>query len=186
MITDHDRSGWIGASDTAMVIGNWKTKTWEKWWMQKIGINTDHFDNKYTIAGTNWEHRILDSLHLPNLEKDKQIIIEDLRMRVNLDGNTPFRVIEVKTYQWANGWKKTPKKYIDQVQVQQFASNIHEAEIAAYGLEEADYDNFFRDIDPRRLQEIPVMYDLKWIETVYLPKLRILADCLKRGVFPNV
>ena len=40
MIADHDRSGWIGGSDTAMVIGNWKTKTWEKWWMQKIGINT--------------------------------------------------------------------------------------------------------------------------------------------------
>ena len=186
MIADQDRSGYIGASDTAMVIGNWHTKTWEKWWMQKIGINTDHFDNKYTIAGTNWEHRILDSLHLPNLEKDKQIIIEDLRLRVNLDGNTPFRIIEVKTYQWAKGWKKTPKKYIDQVQVQMFASQILEAEIAAYGLEDADYDNFFRDIDPQRLQEIPVQYDPQWIETAYLPKLRILADCLKRGVFPYV
>ena len=32
MIADHDRSGWIGASDTAFVIGNWKTKTWENWW----------------------------------------------------------------------------------------------------------------------------------------------------------
>ena len=29
-------------------------------------------------------------------------------------------------------------------------------------------------------------YDQKWVETVYLPKHRILADCLKRGVFPNV
>jgi hypothetical protein len=67
-----------------------------------------------------------------------------------------------------------------------FASNIHEADIVAYGLEPADYDNFLRDLDPRRLQEIPVRYDPTWIETVYLPKLRILADCLKRGVFPNV
>ena len=186
MITNHDRSGWIGASDTAYVIGNWKTKTWANWWMQKIGINTDHFDNKYTLAGTNWEHRILDSLHLPNLEKDKQIIIEDLRLRVNLDGNTPFRIKEVKTYQWEKGWKKTPKKYIDQVEVQMFASNIHEADIVAYGLEPADYDNFLRDLDPRRLQEIPVIYDLNWLDAVYLPKLRILAECLKRGVFPNV
>lgn len=186
MIADHDRSGWIGASDTAMVVGNWKTKTWEKWWMQKLGINRDHFDNKFTIAGTNWEHRILDALHLPDLEKDKQIIIEDLRLRVNLDGNTPFRIHEVKTYQWEKGWKKTPQKYIDQVQVQMFASTIHEAEIDAYGLEPADYDNFLRELDPSRLQEIPVAYDLNWLETVYLPKLRILADCLKRGVFPNV
>lgn len=185
MIANHDRSGYIGASDTDKVIGNWKTKTWEKWWMQKIGINADHFDNRYTIAGTNWEHRILDSLQLPDMEKDKQIIIEDLRLRVNLDGNTPFRVKEVKTYQWAKGWR-TPQKYINQVQVQMFASGIHEADIVAYGLQEADYDNFFREIDPERLQEIPVAYDPRWIEEVYLPKLRILADCLERGVFPNV
>ena len=49
-----------------------------------------------------------------------------------------------------------------------------------------DYKNYLRDLDPRRLQEFPVIYDPNWIETVYLPKLRILADCLKRGVFPNV
>jgi hypothetical protein len=185
MIQSHDRSGYIGASDVQYVIGNWKTKTWEKWWLQKLGINRDHFDNRYTTAGTNWEHRILDSLHIPNLEKDKQVIIEELLLRVNLDGNTPFRIKEVKTYQWEKGWKKTPQKYINQVQVQMFASGIHEADIVAYGLEEADYNNFLRDIDPKRLKEIPVRYDPNWIETVYLPKLRILAEALKRGVFPN-
>lgn len=186
MITDHDRSGYIGASDTDKVIGNWKTKTWEKWWMQKIGINQDHFENEYTKAGTNWEHRILDSLHLPGLEKDKQIIIEDLRLRVNLDGNTPVVIKEVKTYQWANGWKKTPQKYIDQVQVQMFASGIGNADIVTYGLEPEDYKNYLREVDPRRLKEIPVGCDIHWIENVYLPKLRILAECLKRGVWPHV
>lgn len=185
MIQSHDRSGWIGASDTDKVIGNWKTKTWENWWMQKLGINTDHFDNRFTIAGTNWEHRILESLNLPGLEMDRQFIIEDLRLRANLDGNTPNRIHEVKTYQWAKGFR-CPQKYKNQVQVQMFASNILGADIVAYGLEEADYNNFFRDIDRQRLQEIPVLYDLKWVETVYLPKLRILADCLKRGVFPYV
>ena len=159
--------------------------------MQKIGINADHFDNEYTKAGTNWEHRILDSLQLPNLEKDKQIIIEDLKLRVNLDGNTPFRIKEVKTYQWEKGWKKTPQKYINQTHVQVFAAwmtgmEIEGADIVAYGLEPADYKNYLRDLDPRRLQEIPVRYDPRWMETVYLPKHLILADCLKRGVFPNV
>ena len=66
-----------------------------------------------------------------------------------------------------------------------YASGIHEAEIDAYGLEPEDYKNYLRDLDPRRLQEIPVRYDPQWIDGVYLPKLRILADCLKRGVFPN-
>ena len=186
MIASHDRSGWIGASDVQYVIGNWKTKTWEKWWMEKLGISQGHFDNKYTLAGTNWEHRILDSLGLPELEKDRQIIIEGLRLRVNLDGNTPSRIKEVKTYQWEKGWKKTPAKYINQVQVQMFGSKIYGADIVAYGLEPADYDNFLRQLDPMRLQEIPVPYDPKWIETVYLPKHMILCDCLKRGVFPYV
>ena len=185
MIASKDRSGYIGASDVQYVIGNWKTKTWEKWWMQKLGINQDHFDNKFTIAGTNWEHRILDSLHLPDLEKDKQFIIEDLRLRVNLDGNRPNRIKEVKTYQWEKGFK-CPQKYKNQVQVQMFGSKIFGADIVAYGLEEADYNNFLRDIDPRRLQEIPVDYDQRWIEVVYLPKHMVLCDCLKRGVFPYV
>ena len=186
MIQNHDRSGWIGASDTSYVIGNWKTKTWEKWWMQKLGINRDHFENEFTKAGTNWEHRILDSLGLPNLEKDKQIIIEDLRLRVNLDGNTPVRIKEVKTYQWEKGWKKTPPKYIDQVQVQMFASEIYGADIVTYGLQPEDYKNYLRDLDQERLRQIPVGYDIHWIESVYLPKLRILADCLKKGVWPRV
>ena len=186
MIQSQDRSGYIGASDVQYVIGNWKTKTWEKWWMQKLGINRDHFDNEFTKAGTNWEHRILDSLHLPNLEKDKQVIIEELRLRVNLDGNLPDRIKEVKTYQWAKGWNKTPQKYINQVQVQMFGSKIFGADIVAYGLDEADYQNYLRELDPRRLQEIPVVYDTKWIETVYLPKHMILCEALKRGVFPNV
>lgn len=185
MIANNDRSGYIGASDVQFVIGNWKTKTWERWWMQKLGINTDHFDNRYTVAGTNWEHRILDSLHIPGLEKDKQIIVEDLLLRVNLDGNTQCRIKEVKTYQWAKGFK-CPQKYRKQTQVQMFGSEIFGADIVAYGLVEADYDNFLREIDPQRRQEIPVEYDKKWVETVYLPKHLILADCLKRGVFPNV
>lgn len=184
MITDHDRSGWFGASDVQFIVGNWKTKTWAKWWLQKLGINRDHFDNEYTKAGTNWEHRILDSLNLPNLEKDKQIIIEELLLRVNLDGNTPVCIKEVKTYQWEKGWKKTPQKYIDQVNVQMFASGIYNADIVAYGLQPEDYRNYLRELDPNRLRQIPVGYDILWIENTFLPRLRILADCLRKGVWP--
>ena len=67
-----------------------------------------------------------------------------------------------------------------------FGSKIFGADIVAYGLEEADYNNFLRDVDPRRLQQIPVVYDQQWIENTYLPKHRILLDCLRRGAFPNV
>ena len=123
--------------------------------------------------------------------EDKQIIIEDMRLRVNLDGNTPSRIKEVKTYQWEKGWKKTPAKYINQTHVQVWGSwlsgmEIEGADIVAYGLEAADYDNFLRELDPGRLKEIPVSYDPGWLEKTYLPKHMILCDCLKRGVFPYV
>lgn len=189
MISNHDRSGYFGASDVAYVIGNWKTKTWQNWWMQKLGINQDHFENRYTIAGTNWEHKILESLGLPDLEMDRQIIVEELKLRVNLDGNTSRRIKEVKTYKIANGYKN-PKKYIQQTHLQLYAAHragipFEGVDIVTYGLDEADYDNFFRQIDPARLREIPIAYDPGWVERVYLPRHMILLDCLKKGVMPH-
>lgn len=184
MISDKDRSGFFGASDTDKVIGNWKTATFEKWWMQKLGINRDSFSNKYVSAGTHYEHRILESLGIP-MEFDKQIILEDLRLRVNLDGNDADTNYECKTYKFENGFKM-PKKYINQAQVQMFASGLRKSKIIVYGLVEADYDNYFNPIDPERLQEYPIAYDEKWINEVYLPKLTYLAECLKEGKFPCV
>ena len=183
MIESKDRSGYIGASDTDKVVGNWKTQTWMKWWLQKLGINLDHFDNRYTLAGTYFEHRILESLGIP-MELDRQIILEELCLRVNLDGNTEECIYECKTYRWEKGFK-VPKKYIEQVQVQMYASGIHRAKIVAYGLEEADYDNFFREIDGDRRSEHDIVYDPKWIDTKYLPRLKVLADCLRKGALPD-
>lgn len=184
MIADKDRSHYFGGSDTDKIIGNYKTATFEKWWLQKMGIYRDSFINKYLAAGTHFEHRILESLDIPIIEFDKQIIIEDLRLRVNLDGNDDGTVYEVKTYKLEKGFK-LPKKYINQVQVQMFASGLRKAKIIAYGLEEEDYDNFFRPIDPDRRSEFIIEYDERWINEVYLPKLKYLAECLKEGRFPN-
>ena len=70
MIADHDRSGWFGASDVSHIMGRWDTKTFSKWWLQKIGLNRDHFTNDAMAAGTNYEHAILDAIGAA--EKDKQ------------------------------------------------------------------------------------------------------------------
>ena len=182
MIESKDRSGYFGASDTDKIIGKWTSATFEKWWMQKIGINRDHFENKYTSAGTHYEHRILESLGIA-MEMDKQIILEDLCLRVNLDGNTDDCIYECKTYKAENGFKM-PKKYINQVQVQMFAFGIHKAKIVVYGLTKDDYDNYFLPIDPERRKVEDISYDEKWIREVYLPKLTYLAECLKEGRFP--
>lgn len=182
MIADKDRSGYFGASDTDKIIGNYKTATFEKWWLQKIGINRDHVVNKFTAAGTHYEHPILESLGIP-MEFDKQIILEDLLLRVNLDGNTEDTIYECKTYRHEKGFK-LPRKYINQVQVQMFASGLRKAKIIIYGLLEGDYENFFHDIDPGRRDEVIITYDERWINEVYLPKLRYLAECLREGRFP--
>ena len=182
MIESKDRSGYFGASDTDKIIGNWKTATFEKWWMQKIGINRDHFDNRYTSAGTHYEHRILESLGIP-MEFDRQFIIEDLCLRVNLDGNTDVKNYECKTHKYESGFRMPPK-YINQTQVQMFGSGLRETEIITYGLVEADYNNYFNPIDPERRKSHPVEYDERWLNSVYLPRLEYLAKCLKEGSFP--
>ena len=182
MIASKDRSGYFGASDVSFIVGNWNTKTFEKWWMQKLGINTDHFENKFTSAGTHYEHRILESLGIP-MELDKQIIIEDLLLRVNLDGNDDTTIYECKTYKFENGFK-IPKKYVNQVMVQMYASGLRRAKVVVYGLLEGDHDNYFNPIDKQRLKEFTVEYDERWINEVFLPKLRYLAECLKEGRFP--
>lgn len=184
MIASKDRGYYFGASDTDKIIGKRTSATWMKWWLQKLSINRDHFDNVYTLAGTYFEHRILESLGVP-MEFDKQFILEDLRLRVNLDGNTEDCIYECKTYK-ADKPFKMPRKYINQVQVQMFASGIHKAKIVVYGLLEEDYKNFFKPIDKSRVQIVDIKYDPVWIENTYLPKLKILSLCLKKGVLPDI
>ena len=181
MIADHDRSGWIGASDVRYVIGNWNTKSWDKWWRVKLGLEENHFQNEAMMAGTAYEHRILEEIGCP--EMDKQILLPDIRLRVNLDGNDDDTIYEVKTFRWDKGFK-VPIHYKQQVLVQMFASGLRKAEIVAYGLETEDYRNFFRDIDAQRLQRFPITYDDDFIKGVFLPKLKILADALKGERYP--
>ena len=181
MIASQDRSYYIGASDTSMVVGNWTTKTFEKWWLEKLGLNKNDIKTEAMQTGTNYEHKILDSLGIENLEKDKQIIID--RLRVNLDGNTDTCIYEVKTHNIEKEFKVS-KQYWRQAQVEMFASNIHKLYIVAYGLQESDYKNFFNTIDKDRIKLLQVDYDEKFITEEYIPKLEILTRCLKEGVFP--
>lgn len=186
MISSQDRSGWFGASDTAMIMGNWNTKSFQKWWMQKLGVDDSHFVSTAMNAGTYYEHAILDAVGAPR--KDHQILIPEFRLRVNLDGDGPARIWEVKTHKSENEYKPT-KAHVQQVQVQMFAKKMVEkelpkTEIVSYGLVEADYRNFFNDIDTRRLRTHPVAYDDKFI-AAYLPKLMYLKQCLEKGVMPR-
>lgn len=182
MISSQDRSGYFGASDVSYIVGNWKTKTWLDWWQVKQGIKRSNIQTKYTLAGTWIEHNILEHINCP--EMDKQIILEDLKLRVNLDGNSFDTIYEVKTYIAEKGYKP-PKKHLEQVWVQMYATGYKNAYIVSYGLENEDYINFFRDIEDNRLDFHRVEYNSKWIDEVFLPKITELAEHLKNGTIPK-
>lgn len=181
MIQSQDRSYYIGCSDTSMVVGNWNTKTFEKWWLEKLGLYKNEIKTTAMLAGTNYEHKILDSLEIEGLEKDKQIIIG--RLRANLDGNTNTCIYEVKTHN-INKEFKVSKQYWRQAQVEMYAAKIYKLFIVSYGLTENDYINYFNEIDKERIKLIQIEYEKDFIEKEYLPKLKILTRCLEKGVFP--
>jgi len=187
VINEQDRSGWFGASDTSYIMGNWKTKTFRNWWMQKLGINTSNFTNVAMNAGTYYEHAILDVIGSPR--KDHQIIIPEYKLRINLDGDGIGRIDEVKTYKHEKGFKVT-KGYWQQAQVQMFGKKLEEGKLPehriwAYGLLPEDYTNFFNPVDRARLKDYPTVYDGKFIDD-YLYRILYLVECLEKGVIPNV
>ena len=182
LIQSQDRSGYIGASDTSMVVGNWQTKTFEQWWLEKLGLNKRQLNTEAIKAGNNYEHKILEALDIEDLEMDKQIIRN--RLRVNLDGNTDDCIYEVKTHN-SNKEFKVSKQYWRQAQVEMYASNIFNLYIVSYELRENDYKNYFNDIDKERIKKIKVEYDEDFITREYLPRLRILERCLIEGRFPE-
>lgn len=182
MIASKDRSGWFGASDVNYIIGNWETKSFANWWLEKSAFTCNDFKNEAMLAGTHYEHKILDFIKSP--EKDKQIKIPALLLRVNLDGNSDDTIFEVKTYRWEKGFK-LPIRYKRQVWVQLYASGLKKAFVVAYGLTDKDYKNFFNDIDADRLSKYEIEPNEKFINEEFLPKLKYLVCCLKKGVFPR-
>mgnify|MGYP000885812615 FL=1 len=178
MITNKDRSGWFGASDTSYIVGNYQTETFKKWWLEKLGLRQSTINTKAMQAGTHFEHRILDTI--PGVNKDRQILIPKLRLRVNLDGETDI-IHEVKTHKIDKPYKPT-KSHKQQVIVQMYASG-KEAEILSYGLTENDYKNYFAEIDIDRIKHHEIEYDEDFI-TEYLERLKYLNKCLREGRMP--
>ncbi len=178
MIHDKDRSGWIGASDTARVMGNWNTKTFELFWREKLGLYHRTGSTLAMETGSAFEGKILDALGIRR--RDRQIRIPELCLRVNLDGEDAI-IHEVKTHK--SEVFKVSKAYWQQAQVEMYAAG-KPLVIDAYRLLPEDYGNWMRPIDPERLSRHPVAYDKDWITREYLPRLRILAQCLKKGTWP--
>jgi hypothetical protein len=187
MIRNHDRSGWFGASDTAIIMGNWNTDTFRRWWLVKLGVRKDRFITPAMQCGTAYEHKILDALRVKT--RDRQIRIRSLRLRVNYDGESRQLITEVKTH--SKPVFKVTKAYWQQCQVEMFASGCglfqkrKFCRIVAYRVTEDELFNFFLPIDENRLTQHKVDYDADWVDGCYLPRLRYLAKCLRTGHWPQ-
>ena len=190
MINSQNRAWYIGASDTSMVVGNWKTDTFRKWWQTKLGLDLrGRFDTKYTLAGTHYEHAILDTI--PGVIKDKQIIIPELSLRVNYDGiveGDEIVIKEVKTHKDDKEFKVS-KAYWRQAQVEIYAAEQYygkpvRLDIVSYPMSEKHYRNYFLKIDKDMIRETPVEKDPAFIGE-YLPKLEYLKHCMEIGAFPT-
>ncbi len=179
MIHERSRAFWIGASDTRFVMGSWDTDGFRKWWAVKLGKAQCFFQNKQMRAGVAYEHRILD--HLGITQKDRQIKRGELRLRVNLDGEDKETVYEVKTH--GSEHLHISSAIWQQCQVEHFVTG-KPVEIVAYRMTEAEYENHALSIDESRIRRYPIESDDEWIREKYLPRLRFLADCLKKRCIP--
>lgn len=173
------RIGIFGASETSLIMSNKRSKTYQTFIKQKAGvIERQELDNKYIDAGNVLEHQIirwLEKTYNLTIEKDKQIILEDECLRVNLDGNTDDCIFEIKTRNTHYGFgdTKPPKSYWQQIQVQMFASNIKQAKLVILYLYDDDYDNLLGyEIEEKNIKIFDIEYDQEFISE-YLINLEL-------------
>ncbi len=184
-----DRTGTIGASDTHFVMMNWKTKTFQKWWAEKLGeIESDFSGNLYTICGTLLEEHVLKEVEkIKKVEIQKPEAIKKGVLVVHLDGFSGA-IWEVKCQKFEKVFfEPLEKRYWQQIQVQMYAAEVKEAYAVRYAMMDYEYDfNYCLSpkIDQSRIVIEKVEYDEKFIKK-YCEKLEVLAKCISEGSYPN-
>jgi len=192
MIENKDRKYWFGASDTKYVMNeNHSTATWQGFWAEKCGVAVKDSETIYTATGTAFEHPILDAVD-KDINKDRQIILEEKRIRVNYDGDKDGIIFEVKTHKAENDfmtknatYQFLPKHIYGQVQVQMYVwkeafergmvlEKFDKLYVLEYPLYEADFVEE-TDIDFKRIKFHKVKYDKCFIKE-YKKKLEPLTE----------
>ena len=186
MIHDTDRRWWFGASDSQKILTpNRNTESWQSWWRVKCGLEEQAFTgNKYTQAGTRFEHPILECFD-KNMNEDRQLKIEPLRLRVNYDGDLDGNIFEVKTHK-ADSMFEISSYIYAQVQTQMYVwkecmDDFKHLYVLSYALTEADYNNqdpTVDDIDFDRIKVHKVKYNRGHVKR-FLKALEPLAADLR-------
>ena len=193
MISNTDRSGVFGASDTRYVMAkNRESKSWKQWWDTKIGLmESKQLGGAYIRAGNIYEHKILEAIN-EKMDMDGQISYGKYLLRVNYDGYMEGVIYEVKTHKAENEFKIS-RAYWLQAQVeaflyqemaeQYFLPPFKKIYIASYPLYPDEYDATFESatVDPNRISYHEIKYDPSWIKGEYLPNIKELARKLKKA-----
>lgn len=194
MITDYTRDGWFGASDTKnIMLDNHETKTWQAFWDEKCGRLVKDFSSRETYTGTVFEHPILKAID-ESINLDRQIILDDMRLRVNYDGDKDGIIYEVKTHRGDKVfltknalYQFLPKYIFGQVQVQMYVwktayerglieDKFKKLYVVEYPLYAEDY-NGEPEVDFNRIKFHKVSYDKGFIK-MYKKKLEPLVERL--------
>ena len=189
MITNNDRAGWFGASDTSYVVGNYDTQSFADWWGVKTGFISNTYSSWAMKVGNIMEHQIVDHLNRLNrqgygIKKGVNPVYRShLRLRANYDGITRKELVEIKTS--CKEFSKVPLNYWRQCQVLMYATKRKKCVLWLYVLDVFDYQNpYFANIDQDRLKRFDIDYDAEFIKNEYLPRVTYLANCLRKGLFP--
>ena len=181
MIADKSRDGWFGASDTKQImLDNHSTRTWVEWWDEKCGRLTNERESTATITGSLFEHPILDAID-QGINKDRQILLPDKRIRVNYDGDKDGIIYEVKTHDASKDfltknaiYQFLPKYIFGQVQVEMYAWKLaYERDmdvprfkklyVVEYALYPEDYAGE-PNVDQKRIKFHKIGYDKGFIK----------------------
>lgn len=189
MITDLDRSFYLGGSDAKFIMGNFDTKTFKNWWDVKLGLTTNDWSNIYTIAGNLYEGAILDYLGIT--ERNQQTIIG--RIRINYDARDKDTNVEVKTHNYGKyeavgaNWKPY-KEYGWQVQLEMWGCNLKETLLIDYALTDEDYQaaevGETLPIDEDRLHFFIFEYNEEFMNGM-LTRIGYLTECLEAESYPS-
>lgn len=170
------------------MMGRFDTKSFADFWALKCGYDVPGYHSVYMDAGNAYEIPIIHEIERMTGRKirlgRRALYSPCLRLRVNYDGLTRDRLIEIKTAKRA--FSRVPLGYWMQCQVLMYRTGRRVCELWLYVMEPEDYSMlWFPVIDRDRLHCFEIEYDEDWIERRYLPRLRYLAHCLRRGIWPK-
>lgn len=187
--TTTDRHLYIGGSEANNIYANYNTKTFKKWWSQKLsGFYDESYRNLAMDVGTILEHDIVDLYEaiyqvkgVRDKSKTKGIA------RANTDYIQGDAVKDVKATTKAFEWylKDTvPINYRRQLLHYCYVFDLDQASIIAYQVDDDVLDDPFAELVPAKLYEIDVPIEqVQLIE--HQQKLEYLAFCKDMNIFPK-